>query len=127
MILNYVQDQYQSIKGFPHAWQNELPRVFLCEQWAQVVSLPSFPISSRTLKAEYNLSDDELVERAYDRMIGAGMDLIVANDVSREKTGFGTDTNEVFIIDKNKTIQHVALVDKYIVATSIREVVRGNI
>jgi len=78
-------------------------------------------------KAEYDLSDEELVERAYDRLIGAGMDLIVANDVSREKTGFGTDTNEVFLIDKQKTVQHVDLVDKYIVATSILDIVRDNI
>ena len=78
-------------------------------------------------KAEYDLSDEELVERAYDRLIGAGMDLIVANDVSREKTGFGTDTNEVFLIDNQKTVQHVDLVDKYIVATSILDIVRDNI
>ena len=78
-------------------------------------------------KAEYGLSDEELVERAYNRMMGAGMDLIVANDVSRDKTGFGTDTNEVFIVDNKRTVQHVNLVDKYVVASKILDVVRVNI
>jgi len=78
-------------------------------------------------KAEYNLSDEELIKRAFDRMIGADMDLIVANDVSREKTGFGTDTNEVFIIDRQKTVHHVNLVDKYVVATRLLNVVKAHI
>jgi phosphopantothenoylcysteine decarboxylase/phosphopantothenate--cysteine ligase len=78
-------------------------------------------------KAEYNLSNEELVQRAYDRMIDAEMDLIVANDVAREKTGFGTDTNEVFIIDHNKSIQHIELVSKYNIATKILDTIKNNI
>jgi phosphopantothenoylcysteine decarboxylase/phosphopantothenate--cysteine ligase len=78
-------------------------------------------------KAEYNLSDDQLIKRAYERMIDAGMDLIVANDVSRDKTGFGTDTNEVFIIDGSKKVEHVQLVDKYVVASRILDVVRASV
>ncbi len=78
-------------------------------------------------KAEYKLSDERLIHRAYDRMIGAGMDLIVANDVSREKTGFGTDTNEVFIIDSEKNIEHVSLSEKSIVASRILDIVKSSI
>ena len=73
-------------------------------------------------KAEYNLSDEELIDRAYKRMNETGMDLIVANDVSRENTGFGTDTNEVFIIDKTKNVEHVTLTSKYDVASKIIDV-----
>jgi phosphopantothenoylcysteine decarboxylase/phosphopantothenate--cysteine ligase len=78
-------------------------------------------------KAEYSLSDEELIQRAYDRMIGARMDLIVANDVAREKTGFGTDTNEVFIIDNRKTVKHINLTSKYEVAVKILDVVKDFI
>ncbi len=78
-------------------------------------------------KAEYSLTDDELIQRAYDRMIGAGMDLIVANDVAREKTGFGTDTNEVFIINSEKTVKQVKLTSKYEVAIKILDVVKNYI
>ena len=58
-------------------------------------------------KAEYDVSEEELVNRAYDRMVGAGMDLIVANDVSRDGAGFGTDTNEVYIVDPERRIEHL--------------------
>ena len=70
-------------------------------------------------KAEYAISDEELIDRAYKRMKGAGMDLIVANDVAREKTGFGTDTNEVFIIDPEHRVTHLNLQPKIEIAKRI--------
>ena len=78
-------------------------------------------------KAEFGLTDEELINRAYNRMVEAGMDLIVANDVSRENSGFGTDTNEVFLIDLQRSVQHVNLVDKYVVASKILDLVIKNI
>ena len=70
-------------------------------------------------KAEFDLTDEELIQRSYDRMVGAGMDLIVANDVARKGAGFGTDTNEVFIIDTEKQVLHVAMASKYDIASKI--------
>jgi phosphopantothenoylcysteine decarboxylase/phosphopantothenate--cysteine ligase len=70
-------------------------------------------------KAEYSVSDEELVQRSFDRLMSAKMDLIVANDVARKNVGFGTDTNEVFIIDKEKHVDHVALASKYDIASKI--------
>jgi len=77
-------------------------------------------------KAEYNLKNEELIDRAYKRMNETGMDLIVANDVSKKNTGFGTDTNEVYIIDKKKNIEHVALTSKYDVASKIIDILLLN-
>ena len=59
-------------------------------------------------KAEHGVSDEELVDRAYDRLESGGLDLIVANDVSREGVGFGTSTNEAFIVDGNRVVERVA-------------------
>ena len=74
-------------------------------------------------KAEYDLTDEELIQRSHKRMVEAGMDLIVANDVARKNTGFGTDTNEVFIIDTEKNVNHVTLASKYVVASKILDTV----
>jgi phosphopantothenoylcysteine decarboxylase/phosphopantothenate--cysteine ligase len=63
-------------------------------------------------KAEFNVSDEELVERAYERLKASGMDLIVANDVAREGVGFGKETNEVFIIDGERRAVHIPLTGK---------------
>jgi len=78
-------------------------------------------------KAEYNLTKEELIKRAYERLQGAGMDLIVANDVAHEGVGFGVDTNEVFIIDPERHVEHVSLADKYIVASRILDKVKERI
>lgn len=78
-------------------------------------------------KAEYNISDEELVNRAYDRMIGAGMDLIVANDVARTNVGFGTDTNEVFIVDREKKVKHITISLKYDIAEKLLTIIKQRI
>jgi len=49
-------------------------------------------------KAETGVTDEELVVRAKKSMLGAGLDLVVANDVARG--GMGTDDNRVLIIDR---------------------------
>jgi len=67
-------------------------------------------------KAEYNLSKNELVKSAYNLLKSSNADLIVANDVWGKNTGFDVDTNEVFIVDKNKKVIHIELSDKRIVA-----------
>jgi phosphopantothenoylcysteine decarboxylase / phosphopantothenate---cysteine ligase len=48
-------------------------------------------------KAETGVTDEELALRAEKSMLDAGLDLVVANDVSRG--GMGTDDNQVLIID----------------------------
>lgn len=49
-------------------------------------------------KAETGVTDEELVLRAKKSMQGAGLDLVVANDVA--SGGMGTDDNRVLIIDR---------------------------
>jgi len=49
-------------------------------------------------KAETGVSEEELLNRAEKSMQGAGLDFVVANDVS--SGGMGTDDNNVIIIDR---------------------------
>ena len=76
-------------------------------------------------KAEYNVPEKELVERAYMRVKEVGLDLIVANDVSKEGVGFSTETNEVYIVDPEKQVTHVSLTSKRNIATKIFDVAMG--
>ncbi len=50
-------------------------------------------------KAEYGVSNEELMNAAKSKL-NEGLDMVVANDVSRVGAGFGTDTNEVLIVTK---------------------------
>jgi phosphopantothenoylcysteine decarboxylase/phosphopantothenate--cysteine ligase len=88
-------------------------------------------VSPRTFlvafRAEYRLPRQGLIESAYKRMQEAKADLIVVNDVGKKETGFGTDTNEVFIVDKNKKAVHVQLAKKREVAKRILDAVKSKI
>ncbi len=78
-------------------------------------------------RAEYKLSKHELIESAHARLLEAKADLIVVNDVGKKGAGFGTETNEVFIIDEDKNAVYVPLVHKREVARRILDAVRERI
>lgn len=78
-------------------------------------------------RAEYKLSKKELIESAYKRLLQANADLIVVNDVGKKGAGFGTETNEIFIVDKKKKAIHAPLAPKREVATKILDVVNEKI
>ena len=78
-------------------------------------------------RAEYKLSKKDLIESAYKRLLEANADLIVVNDVGRKGAGFGTETNEVFIVDGEKKVVHIPLALKREVATKILDVINGKI
>lgn len=49
-------------------------------------------------KAEYRVSDGQLLEAGRDKLRENQLDMVVANDVSRPGAGFGEDTNDVIIV-----------------------------
>ncbi len=78
-------------------------------------------------KAEYNVSDQELIQRAYERLKEAKADLIVANDVSRKDVGFTVETNEIFIVDKKRKVVHVPLTTKREAARKLLNIIAAEI
>jgi len=49
-------------------------------------------------KAEYRVTDEQLLEAAKGKLHENELDMVVANDVSRPGAGFGEDTNDVIIV-----------------------------
>jgi phosphopantothenoylcysteine decarboxylase/phosphopantothenate--cysteine ligase len=78
-------------------------------------------------RAEYNLSDEELVKSAHDRLKKAKADLIAANDIGRKGVGFGYDTDEIFIVDSNKKVIHIPLTTKREAAKRLFDVIIDKI
>lgn len=68
-------------------------------------------------KAEYNVPEGELIESAKQRMNDSGTDLMVANDVAVEGSGFGSDKNQIILIDDD--VSRVLLTSKAEVACRI--------
>ena len=50
-------------------------------------------------KAEFNISKDEMICCARKQIEQAGTDLVIANDISKSDCHFGSDNNEVLIVD----------------------------
>ncbi len=78
-------------------------------------------------KAEHQVSDDELITRAYARLKTAKADLILANDVGRKGVGFDTETNELFAIDEAKEIIHIPKTSKKKIAHLILDIILKRI
>ena len=68
-------------------------------------------------KAEYNISEEKMINCAKTQMQEAGTDLVVANDVSHKGCEFGSETNEVILVSDE--IKKVALNSKKEIAKSI--------
>jgi phosphopantothenoylcysteine decarboxylase/phosphopantothenate--cysteine ligase len=74
-------------------------------------------------KTEYDILEELLIKKAFDKLRECNGDLILANDVSRRGCDFGSDTNEVYIIDKEKNITHVPLKSKREIARNLVKIV----
>lgn len=72
-------------------------------------------------KAEYGKSEKTLVTIARKKLLESNADIIVANDISRKDRGFGADTNEVYIVSKNREYKKIPLNLKRDIASSLVE------
>jgi phosphopantothenoylcysteine decarboxylase/phosphopantothenate--cysteine ligase len=57
-------------------------------------------LAKRPLLVGFAAETENLIENATAKLLRKGLDLVVANDVSRSDAGFGTDTNAVVIVDR---------------------------
>ena len=78
-------------------------------------------------KAEFNISRDDIINCAKKQIDDAGTDLVIANDISRNGCHFGSDNNEVLIVDGSGNVLPVALASKKEIAKAIFDVISQKI
>ena len=76
-------------------------------------------------KAEFDISKEDIINCAKKQIEDAGTDLVVANDISNECCHFGSDLNEVLIVDED--VISVPLSSKRDVARRIFDVIEEKI
>lgn len=76
-------------------------------------------------KAEFNISKDDIISCARKQMEQAGTDLVIANDISKNECHFGSDNNEVLIVDED--VLSVPLASKREIAKIIFDVISKKI
>lgn len=67
----------------------------------------------------FSMETENLIENSRKKLEKKNADFIVANDVSKEGAGFGTDTNMVTLISSSGQIKELPLMSKYDVANAI--------
>ncbi len=77
------------------------------------------------LKIGFAAETEELLANARDKLDRKALDLIVANDVSKEGSGFGADTNKVILVSKSGEVEDLPLMSKQDVANRILDRVRA--
>jgi len=65
--------------------------------------------------AEY----ENIIENSLDKLRKKKADLIVSNDISKEGSGFGEETNVVYLVDKSERIEELPLMNKTEIAKRV--------
>lgn len=76
-------------------------------------------------KAEFNISRQNIIECARKQIANAGTDIVIANDISRNECHFGSDSNEVLIVDEE--VLSVPLASKREIAKTICDVISKKV
>ncbi|MCS5666786.1 MAG: bifunctional 4'-phosphopantothenoylcysteine decarboxylase/phosphopantothenoylcysteine synthetase, partial [Dehalococcoidia bacterium] len=79
------------------------------------------------VRVGFAAESQNLVENAKAKVTSKNLDLIVANDITSEGSGFGSDTNQVTIIDRDLQVEELPLLTKYDVSNRILDRVRDLI
>ena len=71
------------------------------------------------VKVGFAAESENLVPNAKVKVQSKGLDLIAANDITVEGSGFGADTNKVSLIDRSLNVEDLPLLTKYEVGNRI--------
>ena len=76
------------------------------------------------VRVGFAAESENLVENAKAKVGGKNLDLIVANDITAEGSGFGSDTNKVTLISRDLVVEELPLLTKYDVSNRILDRVK---
>lgn len=76
------------------------------------------------VRVGFAAESQNLVENAKIKVESKKLDLIVANDITAEGSGFGSDTNQVTLIDRDLVVEELPLLTKYEVSNRILDRVK---
>jgi phosphopantothenoylcysteine decarboxylase/phosphopantothenate--cysteine ligase len=82
-------------------------------------------VKGKFIKVGFAAESENLVANAKKKLAKKKLDLIVANDITDKKSGFGVDTNKVTLIDKKGKAESLPLMSKREVADRILDRVVG--
>ena len=76
------------------------------------------------VRVGFAAESQNLVENAKAKVGSKNLDLIAANDITADGSGFGSDTNKVTLIDRDLAVEELPLLSKYEVSNRILDRVK---
>jgi phosphopantothenoylcysteine decarboxylase/phosphopantothenate--cysteine ligase len=73
----------------------------------------------RLIRVGFAAETNDIITYARSKLVKKHLDLLVANDVSRSDSGFGTDTNKVLLLSANGVMEDLPVMPKAGVAAAI--------
>ncbi len=77
------------------------------------------------VKVGFAAETQDLLENAMAKVLSKSLDFIVANDVTADGSGFGTDTNKAMLLDREGKAEDLPLMSKYELGNRILDRVRA--
>ena len=77
------------------------------------------------VRVGFAAESENLLDNARAKLLSKDLDLIVANDITSPDSGFGSDTNRVFLIDRMGQVEALPLLSKVEVAEQVIDRVVG--
>lgn len=77
------------------------------------------PSHRRCIRVGFAAETEHIVEYAQEKLRKKRLDLLIANDVSRPDSGFGSDTNKILILHTNNAVENLPVMPKSAVAAAI--------
>ena len=82
-------------------------------------------VKGNLLKVGFAAESQDIIANARKKLKKKSLDLIIANDITDKKSGFGTDTNKVTLIGRDGKAESLPLLSKREVAERILDRVAG--
>lgn len=76
-------------------------------------------LSRRLIRVGFAAETEDIITHARDKLVRKQLDLLVANDITRTDSGFGTDTNKVFFFHTDGSMEDLPVMPKTGVATAL--------
>jgi len=76
-------------------------------------------IPRRLVRVGFAAETNDIMQNAQAKLAAKQLSMLVANDVSRSDSGFGTDTNKVFIFHADAPMEDLPVMSKADVAATI--------
>jgi len=105
--------------------KRKAPRILLLEKTVDILKSVRLLKKHRTYVG-FAAETENLLREAKRKLLEKGVDLIVANDVSKKDSGFGTETNRVTFLTANGDVKQFPLLKKTDVAAGILDWIEAN-